>query len=213
MARFLEAAIVANLNILVCGSALSGKSTFLSAFINLIPDKNRIIVNDTDSSINIKRDNIINVNNINLDYLNNLYPDNIIISSIDNNVLNNIIYMNKHKGIISAYTTNKEDYFDDITNEILVANPLLNKELITYYLLNSVDLIVYLEKMPDNKIKMRSIREIDNNKLRMIFSYQDDEFKLYNFIPNTYKIIKDKGINIIDDIFKGDNKWILLLFK
>ena len=206
MARFLEAAIVANLNILVCGSALSGKSTFLSAFINLIPDKNRIIVNDTDSSINIKRDNIINVNNINLDYLNNLYPDNIIISSIDNNVLNNIIYMNKHKGIISAYTTNKEDYFDDITNEILVTNPLLNKELITYYLLNSVDLIVYLEKMPDNKIKMRSIREIDNNKLRMIFSYQDDEFKLYNFIPNTYKIIKDKGINMIDDIFKGDNK-------
>ena len=206
MARFLEAAILANLNILVCGSALSGKSTFLSAFINLIPDKNRIIVNDTDSSINIKRDNIINVNNINLDYLNNLYPDNIIISSIDNNVLNNIIYMNKHKGIISAYTTNKEDYFDDITNEILVTNPLLNKELITYYLLNSVDLIVYLEKMPDNKIKMRSIREIDNNKLRMIFSYQDDEFKLYNFIPNTYKIIKDKGINMIDDIFKGDNK-------
>ena len=60
--------------------------------------------------------------------------------------------------------------------------------------------------MPDNKIKMRSIREIDNNKLRMIFSYQDDEFKLYNFIPNTYKIIKDKGINMIDDIFKGDNK-------
>ena len=64
MARFLEAAILANLNILVCGSALSGKSTFLSAFINLMPDKNRIIVNDTDASINIIKDNIINVNNM-----------------------------------------------------------------------------------------------------------------------------------------------------
>lgn len=206
MARFLEAAILANLNILVCGSALSGKSTFLSAFINLMPDKNRIIVNDTDASINIIKDNIINVNNIDLEHLSSLYPDNIVISSIDNNVLNNIIYMNKFKGIISAYTTNKEDYFDDITNEIMITNPLLNKELINYYLLNSVDLVVYLEKMPDNKIKMRSIREIDNNKLRTIFSYQDDEFKLYNFIPNTYKIIKSKGIDTIDDIFKGGNK-------
>ena len=206
MARFLEAAILANLNILVCGSALSGKSTFLSAFINLMPDKNRIIVNDTDASINIIKDNIINVNNIDLEYLSSLYPDNIVISSIDNNVLNNIIYMNKFKGIISAYTTNKEDYFDDITNEIMITNPLLNKELINYYLLNSIDLVVYLEKMPDNKIKMRSIREIDNNKLRPIFSYQDDEFKLYNFIPNTYKIIKSKGIDTIDDIFKGGNK-------
>ena len=206
MARFLEAAILANLNILVCGSALSGKSTFLSAFINLMPDKNRIIVNDTDASINIIKDNIINVNNIDLEYLSSLYPDNIVISSIDNNVLNNIIYMNKFKGIISAYTTNKEDYFDDITNEIMITNPLLNKELINYYLLNSIDLVVYLEKMADNKIKMRSIREIDNNKLRTIFSYQDDEFKLYNFIPNTYKIIKSKGIDTIDDIFKGGNK-------
>lgn len=203
MARFLEACVLAKLNILVCGSSDSGKSTFLNTFINTIPEENRVIIYDNDNSININKSNVLNINNINVNDLNNLYPDNIVLSSIDNNLLENIMYMNKFKGIIASYTTNNIDYLEDINKEILVTNPLLEKELINYYILNSIDIIVYLEKMPDNKRKVISIKEVNNNSLKTIFEYKNDEFILYSHIPKSYNKIKSMGINLIDDIFNG----------
>ena len=71
--------------------------------------------------------------------------------------------------------------------------------------------------MPDKKHKITSICEFtkkENNdiSLKEIFAYKvkeildngevNGEYSLFNYVPRAYKKIKQKNIDIVDDIFK-----------
>ena len=53
MARFLEAAVLAKLNILICGNVGSGKTSLLNALANLIPGDERVITIEENREIKL----------------------------------------------------------------------------------------------------------------------------------------------------------------
>jgi pilus assembly protein CpaF len=82
-------------------------------------------------------------------------------------------------------------------------------------------LVVHVERLTDGRRKVTSICEIigikdDMIKLKEIFAFNkkgltsrgevDGEFILYNHIPNVYKELKSRGIDLLQDIFENMKK-------
>lgn len=182
MARFLEACVKGRLNVLILGNNNVVKLNLLNILSGFIDSNSSVVSIDN----NISKDNFINLERNEYD-LSNIIK---VVSSINPDVI----------------------LVNEITHdEILKINELNNTSLIGSFTSNSVcnydniDLIVRIDKINNDRVKVLSISEIDkeNNKIKDIFVYRvnTNEFVRYNFYPNILKILKNRGIEDIDYIF------------
>ena len=84
---------------------------------------------------------------------------------------------------------------------VSLENNNLGKDIILNSIYSGFDMVIYLERQENARIKVTSIREVDNNSLREVFSYKDGTF---NFNPKSntiYKRVKASGDDSLDDIF------------
>ena len=198
MARFLEACIKLKLNILVCGKKNSGKKTLINALMEFIPKNERTLYigyNGTNDK------NVLSVNTSDIDILKSLGANYMVYSKDD--VLSLLKLVNTRDGIISSLDT-RDFSLDNIVTNVSLENNNLGKDIILNSIYSGFDMVIYLERQENARIKVTSIREVDNNSLREVFSYQDGTF---NFNPKSntiYKRVKASGDNSLDDIF-GEN--------
>ena len=68
MARFLEAAVIGKLNILVCGGTGSGKTTILNVLSSFIPNDERIITIEDAADLRLKQEHVITLETRNMNY-------------------------------------------------------------------------------------------------------------------------------------------------
>lgn len=228
MAEFLAAAITAKLKILVVGDESSGKTNLIASLINVLPENCRIVALETESEIKVTNHHLIRLDTENKATQNNLItinrifdnarkfmPENFAIGEIDQtNCFEVLNLMNStNSGVItSIYASNALDAFTKISCFSLISQPNLTENIINQYL-RGLDLIIKIEKLPDNKHKITSISEITGTqelKIKEIFAYKKNsnqetsgEFIMYKFIPETYQKIKKQGINSLDNIFKN----------
>lgn len=210
IATYLEASVKANLNILVVGNVDSGKTTILSMLGNFIKNTNRIITIEKYNKINLNQDNIVNIETINkkvdtniiLNNIKSLSPNNIILDEIEPNNIKDVIDLIKsgYNGFIASISSESINYSIDR----LVKNIDINDLLV-------FDLIIEIKKLDDNRRKIVNISEmqgIKNNKLiiKPIFVFKDNKFLMYDFYPLTYKKIKAKNINNLDEFYKKIKK-------
>ena len=214
MARLLAAAVQANLNVLVCGSSLSGKTSILNALANFVDDSNRIITMENVGELTINKPNLIKLqqNDDNQDMINialKMHPDTLVVGELDNDLIYPVldIMSGRTSNVLTTYKASNVLEFINKVENIGITKYNLSSKNIRYSLLNAYDLMVVVEKTDDNKRRITSICEFNTNSegqiiIKEIFGYKNNEFILYGYKPRVYKAIKDKQIDDLDEIFK-----------
>lgn len=197
MARFLEAAVQAKLNILVCGNKNSGKRTLINTLTNFIPTNERIVYTGTKEIINNTKQMVL-TNTIDVNTLESLYPSYLVY--VNKNVDTLLKLVNKSQGIIASFDIRKFT-LDNLVTNVLLENPNMTKETVLASIYTGFDILVYMEKDIDQKIRVTGIKEIDNQELKDVFIYNDNTFGFNKHNNFTYKKLKKMGINTLDDIF------------
>lgn len=231
MARFLEASILAKLNILVCGVASSGRTTLLGVLGNLINENERIITIEQDREIDLLDHNVVSLETKDDIDIHDLIttslrmsPDRIIVGEVKGAEAFDLLQAmhTGHNGVIfSVYANGICDALKKIETMVLMNNKEVPVKSLKEYLSNAIDLIINIEKMSDGKKKITSICELDgttNNDyvIKEIFSFiqkgftpsgeVNGEYILHKKEFDTVLKIKQQGIHDIDDIFNFKTK-------
>ncbi|MEG1495579.1 MAG: CpaF family protein [Bacilli bacterium] len=147
-------------------------------------------------------------------------PDRIIVGEVRGKEAFDMLQaMNTgHEGSLTTLHANAPiDALNRLETMVLMSGIEIPIKAIREYIENAIDLIVNIERLSDGRRKVTSISEVvgfkdDAIRLKEIFAFHqhgltksgevDGEFVLYNYIPETYKKMKSKGVSSVDDIFE-----------
>ena len=128
-----------------------------------------------------------------------------------------------HEGSITTMHANgPQDALNRLETMVLMSGIDIPIKAIREYIENAIDLVIHVERQADGRRKVVKITEVvgmsDNGEiiLKDIFAFLpkgltkesevNGEFVLYNYIPQSYKKIKSRGIDDLDDIFSNLKK-------
>lgn len=227
IARFLEAAVQAKLNIIICGKNNCGKTSILNVLSNFIESNERIVTIEEAQELKLNQSNVISLglNSSNVkDLVKNsikIKPDRLIIDEVRSREAFDIIeLMNTgYEGsLFTMYANDAKDCLKRLETMILMSGYGIPKDVVQSYIIDTIDLIINIEKLSDGKIKIVSISELndirsENITLRDIFVFKqigitsskevNGEFIRYDFIPKVLNKIKSRTNKDIDYIFKS----------
>ena len=151
-------------------------------------------------------------------------PDRIIIGEVRGSEAFDMLQaMNTgHEGSLTTLHANGAvDALNRLETMVLMGNMEIPVLAIRDYIKNAIDIVINVERLSDGRRKITAINEIvginENNEitLKEIFTFNQTgltannevvgEFKLHNYIPKVYEKIKNKGFDLLDDIFKVNN--------
>ena len=194
MARFLEAAVKAKLNILVSGGASAGKTTLLNILSNYIPDGERIVTIEDVRELNLKQNHVVSLETKNSNYdgvgeitvrdlvRNSLRmrPDRIIIGEVRGcEAFDMLQAMNTgHDGsLTSVHANSAKDAIKKIETMVLMNGLDIPVNAIAEYIINAIDLVVHFSRLKDGRRKITDISEVVVGKdgtleLKNIFKFE-----------------------------------------
>ena len=177
MANFLQAAVKAHLNILICGSSGVGKTSLLNILSEFIENNERIITIEDTAELKLQQPNVIP-----LEAKYNLYekdksitirdlvinslrmrPDRIIVGEVRGEEAFDMLQaMNTgHDGSITTLHANSsQDALNRLETMVLMAGMDIPIKAIREYIKDAIDLIINVERMSDGKRKITNICEI-----------------------------------------------------
>lgn len=235
MARFLEACVLAKLNILIVGNTGSGKTTLLNILGNFVSENERVVTIEETKEIELNSSNVISLETI------KAYKENLSIKDLLNASLRMEparIMIGELKGeetfdclqvmntsqigfLVTIHANDINDALKKIKTMVLLRGIDIKEEIIDDYINNAIDIVVNIEKISDGKKKITSISELslsDSKKLiaNEIFAFKekgllnsneiDGEYILYRRIPKIYEKILKSGVEPLDDMFTGFDK-------
>lgn len=153
-------------------------------------------------------------------------PDRIIVGEVRGEEAFDMLQaMNTgHEGSLTTLHANGPmDALNRLETMVLMGGMELPVSAIRGYIESAIDIIVHVERLSDGKRKITSIAEVvgfngEDIKIKEIFAFKqkgltennevNGEFILYNYLPKVYDKMRQKGIDLVDDIFKPiiDNK-------
>ena len=234
MAIFLECAVKAKMNMIVCGGTGSGKTTILNILSSFIGENERVITIEDAHELSLSQKHVIPLETRRTNYKSDgeitmrdlvrnslrMRPDRIIVGEVRGaEAFDMLQAMNTgHEGSLTTLHANGAvDALNRLETMVLMGNMEIPVLAIRDYIKNAIDIIINIERLSDGRRKVTSICEItglENNEitLREIFSFKQTgltmnnevigEFKLEKYIPKVYEKIKNRGYNMLDNIFK-----------
>jgi len=194
MARFLEACVEANLNIIVSGGTGAGKTTLLNILSSFIPGDERIITIEDAAELKLGQEHVISLETRTVNYehqgeitirdlvINSLRmrPDRIIVGEVRGKEAFDMLQaMNTgHDGSLTTMHANSPiDALNRLESMVLMSGLDIPVNAIREYIYNAIDLVVHIERLNDGRRKITSISEItdiDNGtlKLQEIFAFR-----------------------------------------
>ena len=194
MARFLDAAVKAKLNILICGGTGSGKTTLLNVMSSFIDNHERIITIEDAAELKLKQEHVVTLETRNVNYekegevtirdlvINSLRmrPDRIIVGEVRGKEAFDMLQaMNTgHDGSLSTLHANGTmDALNRLETMVLMAGIQIPVIAIREYIEKAIDLVVNIERLSDGKRKITSISEVvgikdGEIKLKEIFAFK-----------------------------------------
>lgn len=151
-------------------------------------------------------------------------PDRIIVGEVRGKEAFDMLQaMNTgHDGSLTTLHANSPaDALNRLETMILMSEMDIPLKAIRGYIEKALDIVINIERLSDGKRKVTSISEIvgfdgDSIVLKEIFAFNqlgltdsgevNGEFVLYDYLPYVYKKIKNRGIDIVDDIFENIGK-------
>jgi pilus assembly protein CpaF len=194
LARFLEIATRARLNILISGGTGSGKTTLMNAMSKLIDPGERIVTIEDAAELRLQQPHVVSLETrpMNLegsgeitqrDLLKNalrMRPDRIIVGEVRGGEAFDMLQaMNTgHDGSMSTVHANTpRDALSRVENMVLMAGVGLPSRAIRTQIVSAVDLVVQIERMRDGIRRIQSVMEVvglegETITTQDMFSYQ-----------------------------------------
>jgi len=173
---FLQAAVAARLNIVISGLAETGKTTLLRALCDFVPEDERIVTIEETAELQLNHEHVISLetrqsrgsghSDISTETLimtsSRSRLDRLIIGSIAGREA--FTWLQVVNGTLACSMTSCEaesaqDSLSRIEMMALLGEPAAAQEQVREQIMSAVDLIVHLERMPDNSLKVGSISE------------------------------------------------------
>lgn len=227
MAKFIEMAVKARLNIIVAGGTGSGKTTLLNVLSSFIFDDERIITIEDAAELKLMQPHVVSLEsrppNIEgkgqitiRDLVRNslrMRPNRIIVGEVrGSEALDMIQAMNTgHEGSMSTVHSNSpRDTLSRISTMILYSGIDFPLKAIREQISSAIDLIIYLERLPDGSRRVTHITEVvgmenDTITLQDVFYFQrtgiqdgkiQGEFKCSVVRPRILDKFKEQGMDI-----------------
>lgn len=194
MARFLEACVLAKLNIIICGGTGSGKTTLLNVLSSFIEPDERIITIEDAAELRLKQNHVISLETRLTNYEGEgevtirdlvrnslrMRPDRIIVGEVRGKEAFDMLQaMNTgHNGSLTTIHANSPiDALNRLETLILLAGMEIPIKAIREYIENAIDIVVQVERLSDGKRKVTNISEVvgikdDTIVLKEIFSFK-----------------------------------------
>ncbi|GAX89478.1 CpaF family protein [Effusibacillus lacus] len=177
MARFLEGAVQAKLNILLSGGTGSGKTTLLNVLSSYIPHGERVITIEDSAELRLQGQHVVNLETrpenvegrgeITIRQLVRnalrMRPDRIIVGEVrGDEALDMLQAMNTgHEGSLTTIHANSpHDALGRLEAMVLMGGVSLPPGVIRQYILSAIDLIVQMERFMDGRRRVVSIAEV-----------------------------------------------------
>jgi len=194
MAKFLEASVVARLNILITGNTSSGKSTMLNILSTFIPNMERIVTIEDAVELQLKQRHVVRLESrlpnmdgtgaINVrDLVRNalrMRPDRLIVGEVrGGEALDMLQAMNTgHSGSITTLHANSpRDAISRLETMALMAGVDLPLTAVRKQIASAVNLIVHMNRLPDGTRKAVQITEVIGMEGDIVT--QQDIYKFY----------------------------------
>ena len=196
MARFLEAAVMAKLNIVISGGTGTGKTTLLNILSGFLGDDERIITIEDAAELNLHQRHVISLETRLTNYEGEgevtirdlvrnslrMRPDRIIVGEVRGKEAFDMLQaMNTgHEGSITTLHANSsEDAINRLETMMLMNDMELPVYAIRNYIEKAIDIVIQIERLSDGKRKITSISEViglkdDKVALREIFSFKEE---------------------------------------
>ena len=194
MARFLEAAVKAKLNIIICGGTGTGKTSLLNILSSFIDDNERIITIEDAAELKLKQSHVISLETRLVNYEGSgeitirdlvrnslrMRPDRIIVGEVRGKEAFDMMQaMNTgHEGSLTTLHANSpEDALNRLETMLLMNDMDIPVSAVRGYIENAINLIVNIERLSDGRRKVTSICEVvgmkdGNIKLKEIFAFK-----------------------------------------
>jgi len=168
----LQKAMENNRNLFVCGPPGSGKSIFLNALLQHIPDDDRVVVVERRKELTTSQGDVVSLSK---DFLcapdgpgpgiaTRLLPDVVIVSELEasDTGLLTILGLYGLKGLVlSTVASSAEDCLQRIEHLIAFSQPALDTKSIRALVHQITDLIVVLETTEDGRSHVSELKELD----------------------------------------------------
>ena len=197
-AVFLEKLVRAKYNIFISGGTGSGKTTFLNALSNYIPQDERVITIEDSAELQIRHiPNLVRLETKNANAAGEggitmrdliksslrMRPERIIVGEVrGGEALDMLQAMNTgHDGSISTgHANSAEDMISRLQTMVLTGAAGLPLPAITQQIASAVDIIIHLSRMRDKSRKTMSISEVvglegDKVILQPLFQFEEDK--------------------------------------
>lgn len=178
MARFVEAAVKGELNILISGGTGSGKTTTLNIFSGFIPKEDRIITIEDSAELQLQQPHVVRLETrpANLegkgeitqrDLVKNslrMRPDRIVLGEVrGSEAVDMLAAMNTgHDGSLATIHANTpRDALSRIENMFAMAGWNVSTKNLRAQIASAIHLVVQMERQEDGKRRMVSISEIN----------------------------------------------------
>ena len=209
--EFLKDLVKAGYNIFISGSTGSGKTTFLNALSNYIPEDERVITIEDSAELNISHvANLVKLETrnatssgakeINMQDLIRaalrMNPDRIIVGEVrGKECLDMLQAMNTgHDGSISTGHANSSfDMLSRMETMVLMASDLPLTS-IRNQIISAIDILIHLGRLKNKKRVVLEISELGkdkngNYKTNKIFEYKKDRLTKCGLLKNTKKLL------------------------
>ena len=212
MAKFLDAAVKAKLNILICGGTGSGKTTVLNVLSSLISNDERIITIEDAAELKLHQDHVITLETRNMNYEKEgevtirdlvrnslrMRPDRIIVGEVRGKEAFDMLQaMNTgHEGSLSTLHANgAKDALNRLETMVLMSGIQIPVIAIREYIENAIDLVIYIERLQDGKRKITSINEVHDMtngeiNLKEVFSFKQNGLTRAGEVNGSYVMSK-----------------------
>lgn len=178
MAKFLEAAVVGEMNILIAGGTGSGKTTTLNIFSGFIPKDQRIVTIEDSAELQLQQPHVIRLEtrpaNIEgkgeitqRELVKNslrMRPDRIVIGEVrGSEAVDMLSAMNTgHDGSLATIHANTpRDALSRIENMFSMAGWNVSTKNLRSQIASAIHIVVQMERLEDGKRRMVSVQEIN----------------------------------------------------
>ncbi len=212
MARFLDAAVRAKLNIIICGGTGSGKTTLLNALSSFIDNDERIITIEDAAELRLHQSHVISLETRLVNYegtgevtirdlvINSLRmrPDRIIVGEVRGKEAFDMLQaMNTgHDGSLTTMHANSPaEALNRLETMVLMAGMEIPIKAIREYIENAIDIVVNVSRLSDGRRKITSICEVDGFnediiELKEIFTFKQSGITSNGEIDGSFDLKK-----------------------
>ncbi len=194
MAKFLQICVNHRKNIIVCGGTGSGKTTFLNALSDCIPESERIVTIEDAAELQLAQDHVISLEsrpaNVEQrgevtirDLVRNalrMRPDRIVVGECrGGEALDMLQAMNTgHDGsLTTAHANSPRDLLSRLEVMVLMAGMDMPVKVIREQIASAVDIVVHQSRFADGRRRVTSIVEIDGIEEDVILMQKLFEFR------------------------------------